>query len=221
MFETLFSDVLNSEHELLRAARLIDWNSLHDALSMYYSPVVRQGKSIRLMDGIHILKYRYDCSDERAVEMLHENSYWQCFCGFNMFQGGQILEASSLVKFRNRIGTEGIKRIEAVLLKVWSDMGLVKTRRVSVDTTAQPKNIAHPTDADLLHRIREKIGRQIRRVREEVPLPSLCGLVAIILLAGRSVQSSCDWQRVLLFSAIRAAGDSRSGYVGMPGLSCV
>jgi IS5 family transposase len=170
MFETLFSDLLNQEHELLRAALLIDWDGLHDALSSYYSPLGRQGKSIRLMVGIHILKHRYDCSDEQAVEMLHENAYWQCFCGFNSFQSGQILEATSLVKFRNRIGTEGMKQIEAVLLRAWSSMGLVKTKRVAVDTTAQPKNIAYPTDADLLHRIREKIVKQVKRVREEVTL---------------------------------------------------
>ena len=170
MFETLFTDVLNPEHELLRAGRLIDWDGLHEALSVYYSPVGRHGKSIRLMVGIHILKHRYNCSDDRAVEMLHENAYWQCFCGFNAFQGGQILDSTSMVKFRNRIGTEGMKRIEAVLLHAWSEMGLVKTRRVAVDTTPQAKNIAYPTDADLLHRIKEKIVKQIARVREEVTL---------------------------------------------------
>jgi IS5 family transposase len=170
MFETLFSDVLNPEHELLRAAHLIDWDGLHDALSTYYSPLGRQGKPIRLMVGIHLLKHRYDCSDEQAVETLHENVYWQCFCGFNTFQNGQILEATSLVKFRNRIGTEGMKLMEALLLKAWSDMGLVKTKRVAIDTTAQPKNVAYPTDADLLHRIREKIVKKIKRVREEVTL---------------------------------------------------
>ena len=170
MFETLFSDILNPEHELLRAARLIDWDGLHDALTNYYSHLGRQGKSIRLMVGIHLLKHRYNCSDEQAVETLHENAYWQCFCGFNSFQSGQILEATSLVKFRNRIGTEGMKQIEAILLKAWSDMGLVKTKRVAVDTTAQPKNIAYPTDADLLHRVREKIVKQVKRVREEVTL---------------------------------------------------
>ena len=170
MFETLFSDILNPDHELLRAASLIDWDSLHDALSTYYSPLGRQGKPIRLMVGIHILKHRYNCSDERAVEELHENAYWQCFCGFDTFQKGEILEATSLVKFRNRVGAEGMKQIEALLLKAWSDMGLVKTKRVAVDTTAQPKNIAYPTDADLLHRIREKIVKQLKRVREEVTL---------------------------------------------------
>jgi len=63
-----------------------------------------------------------------------------------------------------------MKRIEALLLETWSEMGLVKTKRVAVDTTAQPKNIAYPTDADFLHRIREKIVKQIKSVCEEVTL---------------------------------------------------
>ena len=170
MLETLFSDVLNPDHELLRSSILIDCDSLHDALSVCYSPLGRHGKLIRLMIGIHILKHRYDCSDERAVEMLHENVYWQCFCGFNTFQSGQILDATSLVKFRNRIGTERLKQIEGVLLNTWSKMGLVKAKRVAVDTTAKPKNIAYSTDVDLLHRILEKIAAKDKMVRKEVTL---------------------------------------------------
>ena len=170
MFELIFAETLNPNHELLRAARLIDWDGLQEALSSYYSLLGRSGKPIRLMVGIHILKHRYNASDERAVEELHENAYWQCFCGFQTFQTGEILDSTSLVKFRNRIGAEGMKRIEEVLFKTWSKMGLVKTRRVSVDTTSQPKDIAYPTDADLLHRIKERIVREIKRVREEVTL---------------------------------------------------
>lgn len=170
MFETFFSDLLNPDHELLRAASLIDWDGLQETLDVYYSPLGRQGKAIRLMVGIHLLKHRYNCSDEQAEETLHENSYWQSFCGFNSFQRGQILDATTLVKFRNRIGTEGMQQIEAFFLKTWSDMGWVKSKRIAVDTTAQPKNIAYPTDADLLHRIREKISVQVQRVRQEVAL---------------------------------------------------
>jgi hypothetical protein len=36
MFGTLFTDVLNTEHEPLRGARLIDRDGLHEALSVYY-----------------------------------------------------------------------------------------------------------------------------------------------------------------------------------------
>ena len=170
MFELNFADYLDPTHELLRAAELIDWDELHEALRCYYSVLGRGGKPIRLMVGIHILKHRYNCSDERAVEELHENAYWQYFCGFTCFQRGQILEATSLVKFRNRIGTEGMQRLEAVLMTTWRSLGLVKTKRVIVDTTAQPKNIAYPTDADLLHRIREKIVKQVKKVRGQVAL---------------------------------------------------
>lgn len=70
MFELRFVDRLDPAHELLRAAALIDWDSLQDALSKYYSPLGRSGKPIRLMVGLHILKHRYNCSDERAVEEL-------------------------------------------------------------------------------------------------------------------------------------------------------
>ena len=168
MFELNFTDFLDPQHELLRAVALINWDELHAAMSAYYSILGRRGKPIRLMVGIHILKHSYNCSDERAVEQLHENAYWQCFCGFTCFQRGQILDATSLVKFRNRVGTEGLQRIESVFLKHWQELGLVKTRRVCIDTTAQPKNIAYPTDADLLFDIREKIVRQVKKVRKVV-----------------------------------------------------
>jgi len=170
MFELRFADRLNPNHELLRAAQLIDWDRLQDTLSKYYSLLGRSGKPIRLMVGLHILKPRYNCSVERAVEELHENAYWQCFCGFETFQTGILLEPTSLVKFRNRLGAEAVREIEAVLLQTWGQMGLVRTKKIAADTTSQPKNIAYPTDVDLLHRIREKIVRQIKRGREEVTL---------------------------------------------------
>ena len=43
MLEALFPDVLNPDHELLHAARIIDWDSLHEVLSCYYSPLGRKG----------------------------------------------------------------------------------------------------------------------------------------------------------------------------------
>jgi transposase, IS5 family len=170
MYVTLFSEILNPDHALLQASRLIDWEGLEQALAPFYSPLGRAGKPIRLMVGIHILKHRYNISDEQAVEMLHENAYWQCFCGYTSFQKGLLLEASSLVKFRNRIGQLGLEAIEKAMLKAWQGLGLVKTQRLSLDTTAQPKNIAYPTDADLLHGVREKIVKVVQRARREVAL---------------------------------------------------
>ena len=170
MFELNFADLLDSGHELMRAKKLIDWDQLHEALRSYYSTRGRHGKPIRLMVGLHLLKHHYSCSDERAVEELHENAYWQSFCGFKCFQRGLIVEATTLVKFRDRIGVEGMQHIESALLNHWHAKGLVKTRRVAVDTTAQPKNIAYPTDADLLYRIRQRIVKQVKQVRQTIGL---------------------------------------------------
>jgi len=168
MFELIFSDRLDPDHELMRAANLIDWDSLHEALEKYYSPRGRSGKPIRMMVGIHILKHRYNCSDERAVEELRENAYWQSFCGFKAFQTGDMVDATSLVKFRNRIKTEGMQLIEQTVTRAWCAHGLVKTKRVLIDTTSQPKNIGYPTDADLLHKVREKIVKKVKAVCKEV-----------------------------------------------------
>lgn len=168
MFELIFSDRLDPEHELMRAANLIDWEGLHERLERYYSPRGRSGKPIRMMVGIHILKHRYNCSDERAVEELRENAYWQCFCGFKTFQTGDIVDATSLVKFRNRIGIKGMQLIEETVTRAWCAHGLVKTKRVFVDTTSHPKNIEYPTDADLLHKVREKIVKKVKEVCKEV-----------------------------------------------------
>jgi IS5 family transposase len=170
MFELNFADLLDPNHELMRAAELINWDELHEALRLYYSTLGRQGKPIRLMVGLHLLKHHYNCSDERAVEELHENAYWQYFCGFKHFQRGQILDATTLVKFRDRIGVDGMQQIETALLNDWHRKGLVKTKRVAIDTTAQPKNIAYPTDADLLYRIRERIVNQVKQVRQTIGL---------------------------------------------------
>jgi IS5 family transposase len=170
MFELNFADLLDSGHELMRAKKLIDWDQFHEAMRSYYSTRGRHGKPIRMMVGLHLLKHHYNCSDERAVEELHENAYWQSFCGFKCFQRGQIVEATTLVKFRDRIGVEGMQHIESALLTHWHSKGLVKTKRVAVDTTAQPKNIAYPTDADLLYRIRQRIVKQVKQVRQTIGL---------------------------------------------------
>ena len=119
MYELNFVDYLDPQHELLCAADLIEWDQLHHQMSGHYSTLGRRGKPIRLMVGLHILKHLFNCSDERAVEELHENAYWQCFCGFPYFQRGKILDPTSLVKFRNRIGVDGMRQIESLLLQGW------------------------------------------------------------------------------------------------------
>ncbi len=76
MFELNFADLLDPNHELMRAAKLIDWDELHEALRFYYSTRGRHGKPIRLMVGLQLLKHNYNCADllyhirERIVKQV-------------------------------------------------------------------------------------------------------------------------------------------------------
>jgi IS5 family transposase len=74
-----------------------------------------------------------------------------------------------MTKFRQRIGSKGMERIERIMLECWTKMGLVKTKRMAVDATAQPKHIAYPTDADLLYKSGRKLVEKVKAIRKEVP----------------------------------------------------
>ena len=96
-----------------------------------------------------------------------ENPYWQYFCGFDDPPLELPIDPSSPVRWRRRSGQDGVAlplhetiapapRSEAVQPQ--------SLERVSVDTTVQPKAIAHPLAARLHQR-----GRAVRRQLEGRP----------------------------------------------------
>lgn len=68
--DSLFRKYIDSTHQLVRLADNIDWQRIYKALSPYYSTDGLHAIDIRLMLGLHILKHRYDVSDEVGVKML-------------------------------------------------------------------------------------------------------------------------------------------------------
>jgi len=126
LFRTRMMDALNPDHELVRAAQRIDWKGLHEFLLPCYSSSGRMGKPIRLMAGLYFLKRRFHCSDAAALEELHENIYWQYFCGFSSFQKGPLLDAKALVRFRKRLGTERMDRLDGLFENTWKDLPVPK-----------------------------------------------------------------------------------------------
>jgi IS5 family transposase len=60
-------------------------------------------------------------------------------------------DPSDLVYFRQRIGETGVQRILQVTARLHGDKA--QESEVVVDTTVQEKNITHPTDTKLAHKI--------------------------------------------------------------------
>lgn len=163
IFEWSLHQFLDPGHELLQLAQQIDWDRMMEELRKYYSRQGRRPKSTRLMVGLMILKHRYNMSDEEVVSGLHENVYWMAFCGVSP-ERSEIVEASTLCKFRRRIGAEGTGFIEAII-RDQLIQGRHMTHRVMLaDTTAMEKHIAYPTETGLLQRGRIRVMKGIQKL---------------------------------------------------------
>ena len=113
----------------------------------------------------------HNLSDEALCARWLENPYYQYFCGELSFCHQLPFDRSSLTRWRQRLGEEQLVALIQESLSVAHKTGAIEPRdleRVAVDTTVQPKAIAHPTDARLMHRALEKLVRLAKA--EGVPL---------------------------------------------------
>ena len=103
---------LDKDHELYRLANILNWEYLIDSCGAYYvENNGRPGVPIRVIAGLHYLKYLENESDESVVEKFCENPYWQYFCGFRTFQHELPCHPTTLVKWRQRVGEAGVEKL--------------------------------------------------------------------------------------------------------------
>lgn len=161
LFRTELVNLIDQRHELVKLAALIDWQAFADKWSpQFESTTGRPALPTRLMAALLYLKHVYALSDEDVVERWCENPYWQHFSGERYFRHELPCDPSSLVRWRQRIGEEGCEWLLSHSIEAATRAGVIKRRsldEVVLDTTVQPKAIAHPTDSRLLNRAREHL----------------------------------------------------------------
>ncbi|MFC1694094.1 IS5 family transposase [Candidatus Latescibacterota bacterium] len=161
LFNSRLDQMLDPRHPLFRLSNAIDREYFEEEFGKYYTEKKgRPGKPIRLLVGLHYLKNAYDESDESCVERFLENPYWQYFCGFEHFQHKFPLEPTTLVRWRKRIGEEGIEKLFYQTLVTAQKLELLRKshlNKVNIDTTVQEKAIAFPTDGRLYHKMQKKL----------------------------------------------------------------
>jgi len=167
LFRARLTTLLDPSHPLFVLAEAIDWARLEGEFgALYVEKVGRPGLPTRLMAGLHYLKHLCDESDEGLVAGFVENPYWQYFCGLEFFEHEPPCDPTSLVKWRKRIGAEGIEKMLSETIATAQREEALKPneiKRVNVDTTVQEKAIAFPTDARLYHKARKILVREARR----------------------------------------------------------
>ena len=166
MFRSRLENMIDMRHELVLLAGLIDWKRFDETFGGLYAEKGRPGLPTRLMVGLHLLKHARGISDEQVCAQWIENAYFQYFCGETWFQTRLPLDRTSMSVWRGRIGPE---KLEALLAETLAAAVRAKAvapsqmQRVTIDTTAQTKAIAHPTDSHLLLRAIEWLNRLARR----------------------------------------------------------
>lgn len=172
LFRPPLEEIIDLGHPLVRLAQEIDWEFLSGRLGSVCATGPGQPPlPTRLVAGLFILKHMHSLSDEVLCARWIENPYYQYFCGEAVFRHELPFDRSSLTRWRQRLGEEQLVALIQESLSVAHKTGALATKdleRVAVDTTVQPKAIAHPTDARLMYRAIQKLTALARG--EGVPL---------------------------------------------------
>jgi IS5 family transposase len=161
LFQVELERMIDMHHPLVGLGMCIDWVSFEAALGATYHPTHgAPGISTRLMVALHYLKYQHDLSDENVVLHWVENPYWQHFSGERYFQHRVPVDASSMTRWRQRLGEAGAEQMLRATIAAGIEMGSIRPaqlKRINVDTTVQTKAVRYPTDARLYHRCRDRL----------------------------------------------------------------
>lgn len=162
LFRHRLETLIDTRHELVKLSELIDWERFDTRWGETFCEDGRPAIATRLIAGLHYLKHTYRLSDEQVVQRWAENPYWQYFCGESYFQHELPLNPSSLTRWRQRLGDQGLELLLGATIDAAIESKSVKRRdlkRITVDTTVQEKAIAFPIDSRLYNGARERLVR--------------------------------------------------------------
>ena len=166
MFRIALDYACRPDHPLMKLAEQIPWEMFEDHFEELYCPDNgRPSLPIRMMLRLLLLKHTRGISDEEVVEWWLNSPYVQIFCGETHFQQESQLDASSLSRFRMRIGDSRSELVLKSTVMTGLATGALKKsdmKRVTVDTTVQEKAVTYLTDAKLLNRVRERLVKKAR-----------------------------------------------------------
>src|SRR3954451_15253183 len=167
LFRARLDQIVDLNPPLVKLSGAIDWRFLEERCGAVYTDEPgRPPLLTRLMAGFGVLKHMHDLSGEVLCERWAENPYDQLFCHEEFFQHKLAFDRSSLTRWRQRMGEDKLVALIQESLNVAARTGAAKPSdfaKLIVDTTVQPKAVAFPTDAKLMHRARERLVRLARR----------------------------------------------------------
>jgi transposase, IS5 family len=171
----LIAEMIPYGHDLVKLKTILDWDKMNEIYKeCYTSNRGNSTKNSNLVLGLFVLKHLYKKPYREIISELHVNTSYMYFCSVSYNEimainrlGKKIINHSSLVKIKMRLGAERFKRIEEVFTCKLIEKGFINGKHLFSDTTSLEKNIIFPTDVSLLKRVIEEAEVIIQKVRHK------------------------------------------------------
>ena len=163
----LLKEFIDLQHPLALLAERIDWQSFEPHWNRRFSDAGGpKATSSRMAAGLLILKHTEALSDEALIRAWICNPYYQYFCGATHFQHQPPVYPSTMGRWRQSLGEEGLEYLLDTILKSAVQMKALdeaSMAHVCVDSTVMEKAITWPTDSKLLLKIMQKMIALMQR----------------------------------------------------------
>jgi IS5 family transposase len=155
--------VVPADHELLRMKRAVDWGFVDEALGDRYDATTgRPGYPPQQMARMLYLSVYANLSDRQVVEQVRYNLLYREFVGLSLEE--DVPDDTTLVRFRQRVGAEGLEALFARLTGAAKAAGLVGEGKRVVDGTHVFAKVALRGMANFLRHGRDVVGRAVAEV---------------------------------------------------------
>ena len=152
-----------SSHELILFRQIIPWQKIINHLKQYYSKDKgRTGKDLCMMVGFLVLGKVRGLGDEKTLELVLENDYARYFCHASP-DNMDLCDRTNIVKFRKRIGVEGVHFIEKSIFYELRKAGVIKNDMALLDSSVLNSNILYPNDVDLVKKAIDQMTRIFKK----------------------------------------------------------
>ena len=151
--------------ELVAVDDLLDDPRFFEPFRRFFDPVLgRPSIPMETYLRLMFLKYRYRLGYETLCAEVTDSLSWLRFCRIPI--GETAPHPSTLMKITTRVGPATIEALNAELIAVASERGLVDVSWLRADTTVVPANIKYPTDSGLLTKGIAKITTLVGRIQD-------------------------------------------------------
>jgi transposase len=153
--QRVFDAIVPEDHRLRKIAAAIDFEAFHGALAGYYHPSMGRPADAVLSVKVIFLQYFDRLSDRQMIERSRTDMAVRWFLGLALDDGPP--DASSLSRFRSRLGAEGTQQVLGELIRQAREHQLLKCRLRLKDATHVVADVALPAALTLVAQAREKL----------------------------------------------------------------